>query len=55
VVEAILAHKVGGVAGIYNHAKYRQPKREALSLWHEMIAGIVGEALPIEVTAKTPA
>jgi integrase len=45
VVEALLGHKQPGVAAIYNKAAYRQPKREALARWHELLAGIVGETL----------
>ena len=49
IVEALLAH-VGhkqGVAGTYNRATYRDQKREALALWAEMIAKIVGHEIAI--------
>jgi integrase len=49
IVEAVLNHASGhkaGVAGIYNHARYENEKRRALSLWGAHVAAIVegGEA-----------
>jgi integrase len=48
IVEAVLGHVSGtakrGVAGIYNRASYRQPKRQALTLWAEHIAAITGQS-----------
>jgi integrase len=41
VVEACLNHIVGGVAGVYNHAKHLKEKREALDQWGEHISAIV--------------
>lgn len=46
VVDALLNHVAGadraGVRGIYNRAKYREPKRRALWLWAEHLAELVG-------------
>src|SRR5262249_49792059 len=33
IVERILAHKIPGVAGVYNHALYMQETKTALELW----------------------
>ena len=47
IVEALLGHVGGhkaGVAGRYNKAVYRRQKREALELWADLVAAIVGEA-----------
>src|SRR6202022_3018968 len=38
VIEALLAHKQQGVAGVYNRASFREAKRAALMRWHEMVA-----------------
>jgi integrase len=40
VVEALLAHKVADVAGIYNRAAYRDAKISALNHWHKILIGI---------------
>jgi integrase len=42
VIEALLAHKQPGVAGVYNRASFRQAKREALARWLGLLEGIVG-------------
>jgi integrase len=45
VIEAVLNHVSGhkaGVAGIYNRASYAKEKREALTLWAEHLAKLVG-------------
>jgi integrase len=39
VVEALLAHKQQGVAGVYNRASFRAAKRAALARWHEISRG----------------
>jgi integrase len=41
IIEAALNHIVGGVAGVYNHAKYFKEKREALNQWGKHISAIV--------------
>jgi integrase len=41
IVEACLNHVVGGVAGVYNHAKHLKEKREALDQWGRHISAIV--------------
>ncbi len=45
VVEALLAHKQQGVAGVYNRASFRDAKREALSRWHELLASITADGV----------
>jgi integrase len=42
VVEALLAHRQQGVAGVYNRASFWESKRSALARWHEILTGIVG-------------
>ena len=37
VVEALLAHKQQGVAAVYNRASFREAKRSALMLWHQIV------------------
>jgi integrase len=44
-IEALLAHKQQGVAGIYNRASFREAKREALATWHKLLGEIVGGTL----------
>jgi integrase len=41
VVEALLAHKQQGVAGVYNRASFREAKRTALARWHEILSGVL--------------
>jgi integrase len=41
IVEACLNHIVGGVAGVYNHAKHLKEKREALDQWGQHVSAIV--------------
>ncbi|MQX37345.1 tyrosine-type recombinase/integrase [Roseospira navarrensis] len=44
IVEAILNHVSGtrgGVAGVYNHARYLPERREALDLWARHVAALV--------------
>lgn len=41
VIEALLAHKQQGVAGVYNRASFREAKRAALGRWHKIIFEIV--------------
>lgn len=46
VVEAVLNHVSGaarrGVAGVYNRAQYREPKRAALARWEAHVRGLAG-------------
>ncbi len=42
VVEALLAHKQHGVAGVYNRASFREAKKTAMARWHEILSGILG-------------
>jgi hypothetical protein len=43
IIEAALAHRGGqsGVAGVYNRAAYREPKRAALTAWATLVSEIV--------------
>ena len=41
IVEAVLAHKVKGIAGVYNRAKYEAAKRKALEAWGDHVAKLV--------------
>ncbi len=41
VIEALLAHKQPGVAGVYNRASFFDAKRSALSRWHEILQQVV--------------
>jgi integrase len=55
IIEAVVNHASGhkaGVAGTYNHAAYRQPKREALQRWAdwllaEVAGGAPGRVVPL--------
>ena len=54
IVEAILNHVSGhraGVAGVYNHAKYRVQKRHALETWAARLDAIVKGQEPGNVVA----
>ncbi len=44
IIEAVLAHRGGqsGVAGVYNRAAYREPKRAALAAWATLVGEIAG-------------
>jgi integrase len=50
IVEAVLGHHQGGVAGIYNRASYLREMTQALALWSERIAAIV-EGRPAKVVS----
>jgi len=41
VVEALLAHKQQGVAGVYNRASFREAKQRALAQWYEILSAIL--------------
>jgi integrase len=41
IVEALLAHKQQGVAGVYNRASFREAKRAALTRWHDILSAIL--------------
>ena len=43
IVEAVLGHKVSGVAGVYNRAKYEAAKRKALETWAGHIEALLGK------------
>ena len=44
VVELILAHQLGGVAGIYNKHQYLKERKDALNLWSEKIKQITSNS-----------
>ena len=51
IVEAVLGHKVKGVAGVYNRAKYEAAKKSALEAWGAHVTALVegqkpGKVLP---------
>jgi integrase len=55
IIEAVINHVSGhkaGVAGVYNHAAYRQEKREALILWAEHVTALVEGRKAIVVPMK---
>jgi integrase len=41
VIEALLAHKQQGVAGVYNRASFRDAKRTALQWWHSILEAVL--------------
>jgi hypothetical protein len=46
-IEAVLNHVSGtraGVGGIYNRSTYGREKRDALILWADHVAGLIGGA-----------
>ncbi|MFZ4125713.1 MAG: hypothetical protein ACOYJ2_06555 [Rickettsiales bacterium] len=46
VIESVLNHKTGiisGVAAVYNRHDYFEEKREALDLWAEHVANLIGK------------
>ncbi len=49
IVEAVLGHKVKGVAGVYNKAKYEAAKRIALEAWGAHVTALVEGAKPGKV------
>jgi integrase len=44
VGETILAHKRGGIEGVYNHAKLEKQMRTALTLWANRFQAIIANA-----------
>ena len=57
VIEAVLNHVSGhkaGVAGIYNHARYRPEKRQALDRWAAHLEAIVDGKSAANVVALRP-
>jgi integrase len=54
IVEAVLNHASGaakrGVAGVYNKAQYREPKRAAMALWEAHVRKVAG--LPAVATGN---
>ena len=49
VAEAVLAHRQGGIAAIYDLHEYQDEKAEALELWAQRIASIVNPPKPAKV------
>ena len=41
VIESVLNHKRGGIAGVYNRGRYETEKRNALALWADHVCEIV--------------
>ncbi|HCA5349037.1 TPA: tyrosine-type recombinase/integrase [Acinetobacter baumannii] len=48
-VEAALAHKVGGVEGVYNKAIYVEPRKAMLQRWADYLDGLVDAEMKREV------
>jgi integrase len=46
VIEALLAHKQQGVAGVYNRASFRNAKRAAMEKWHFILGAILARSAP---------
>lgn len=42
-IERVLAHKIGGVRGIYNKHEYLKEKRRVLRVWEDEVRRIVGD------------
>jgi len=52
IVEAILNHRIGGIAGVYNRSQYLEEKRRALTRWGEhLMATIEGKPQASNVVA----
>ena len=51
IIEACMAHSVGGVSAHYNQASYFQAKRAALAAWASYLASIVNPTADSNVTA----
>jgi len=51
IIEACLAHRVGGVQAHYNQASYFQAKKVALSAWANYLASIVSPIAETNVIA----
>jgi integrase len=47
-IELALGHKIGGIRGIYNVAKYSAERKKMLQWWGDYIEGIVTESAVIE-------
>jgi integrase len=48
VIEAVLNHARGGVAGVYNKSKLEEPKRHALAAWAEVLMAHVEGRAPAD-------
>ncbi|AWL20129.1 DUF4102 domain-containing protein [Acinetobacter nosocomialis] len=48
-VEAALAHKVGGVEGVYNKAIYVEPRKAMIQRWADYLDGLVDAEMKREV------
>jgi hypothetical protein len=58
IIEAIVNHVGGhraGVAGVYNHAKYREPKRRGLQEWADWLDAVVTGGKPASNVLPTKA
>jgi integrase len=49
VAEAVLAHRQGGIAAVYDLHEYQSQKAKALELWAQRIAAIVSPPKPAKV------
>jgi hypothetical protein len=48
VIDVILNHARGGVAGTYNKSKLEEPKRQALAAWAEVLMAHVEGRAPAD-------
>ncbi len=43
VIETAMNHTIGGVRGVYNKAKYAEPRKKMLQFWGDFIEGLASE------------
>jgi integrase len=48
VIETVLNHARGGIAGVYNKSKLEEPKRQALAAWAEVLMAHVEGRPPLD-------
>lgn len=52
VVETALSHAIGGVAGVYSHATYKDQRREMLQSWANFLDSVMNERVVIQATFR---
>lgn len=55
VIEATLAHKLGGMRGVYNNAEYRQQRQKMLQAWADHLDSLVHGASIIRANFRKSA
>jgi integrase len=53
VIEAALNHRIPGIRGIYNRARYAEPRKRMLQQWADIVEGLRRDASKI-VLFKRP-